>query len=30
VGGQKEIAFDTPKGLEKHDIYLIEHNKSKD
>ena len=28
VHGEKEIAFDTPKGLEKHDIYLIEHKKT--
>ena len=27
VSGHREIPFDTPKGLEKHDIYLIEHKK---
>jgi len=27
VGGEQEVAFDTPKGLEKHDVYLIEHKK---
>lgn len=27
AGGPEDIAFDVPKGLEKHDIYLIEHKK---
>lgn len=25
AGGPEEVAFDLPKGLEKHDVYLIEH-----
>ena len=25
VGGAEEVVFDLPKGLEKHDVYLIKH-----